>query len=114
MKARHRLASELDIKRILSTLRYLRSAVKYMTSHSERNLLRMQAKPIVVDESRNHRKELANPVEQKTLKDLLRVEESTSDFDSTKQFKFMANLIDKDFWPKQKHLRLICGVFDHR
>jgi hypothetical protein len=40
-KSRHRLESELDIKRILTTLRYLRSAVKFLTSSSERKWLRL-------------------------------------------------------------------------
>ena len=40
-KSRHRLASELDIKRILTTLRYLRSAVKFLTTSSERKWLRL-------------------------------------------------------------------------
>ena len=40
-KSRHRLASELDIKRILTTLRYLRNAVKFLTSGTERKWLRL-------------------------------------------------------------------------
>jgi len=54
-KSRQRLASELDIKRILMTLRYLRSAVKFLTSSSERKWLRMQSTGLIVDESSNQR-----------------------------------------------------------
>lgn len=40
---------QLDIKYILKSLRYLRSAIRFMTSSEERKLLRMQAKYDIVD-----------------------------------------------------------------
>ena len=42
-KARAQLASELDIKRILRSLRFMRAFIKFKTTKAERKLLRMQA-----------------------------------------------------------------------
>ncbi len=67
-KSRHRLASELDVKRILLTLRYLRSAVKFLTSAHERKWLRMQAEYVVVDESHNERGDLLKNPKLKSLR----------------------------------------------
>ena len=61
-KARQKLASELDVKRILTTLRYLRSAVRLLTTEDERKLLRLQAKPVIVDETINTKKQLERPL----------------------------------------------------
>ena len=41
--ATHRLYAELDVKRIVKTLRYLKSATKLNTTAEDRKLLRMQA-----------------------------------------------------------------------
>lgn len=41
LKSQQKLASELDIKRIVKTLRYLRSSVRYLTNSTERRLLRL-------------------------------------------------------------------------
>ena len=42
------MASELDIKRILGSLRLMRVFMKFKTSRTERQLLRMQAKNNVI------------------------------------------------------------------
>ena len=81
-KSRHRLASELDIKRILLTLRYLRSAVKFLTSAPERKWLRMQAEYVVVDESHNHRSDLMTDPQKKTLSELREMDENSSAFET--------------------------------
>ena len=97
MKSRHRLASELDVKRILLTLRYLRSAVKFLTSGPERKWLRMQAKYLVVDESRNERSLLVNNVERKSLSELLEMDDNSSVFDTEDQQGFFDQLIREDY-----------------
>jgi len=47
-KARAQLASELDIKRILRSLRLMRAFIKFKTNRKERQLLRMQAASNVI------------------------------------------------------------------
>jgi hypothetical protein len=48
LKAQAHLASELDIKRILRSLRLMRAFIKLKTTKTERQLLRMQASSNVV------------------------------------------------------------------
>lgn len=67
LKARHLLASELDIKRILKTLRYLRNAVRLMTTADDRKLLRMQAKYHLAGCNGQDTKFVQEPLHQKTL-----------------------------------------------
>ena len=47
-KARAQLASELDIKRILRSLRLMRAFIKFSTTKTDRQLLRMQAADNVI------------------------------------------------------------------
>ena len=47
MKARTKLASELDIQRILSSLRLFRNFIKFRMTKTERRLLRMQEDNVV-------------------------------------------------------------------
>jgi hypothetical protein len=58
LKSRQKLATELDIKRILKSLRYLRSTVRFLTNSNERRLLRLQANYTVADEAKNTPNEL--------------------------------------------------------
>lgn len=80
--ARHKLAAELDIKRILKTLRYLRNAIKLMTTPAERKLLRMQAIYDIVDTRFMPNNKYLGEVNQKNLKDLLEMDEDSSAFDT--------------------------------
>ena len=47
-KALAQLASEMDVKRILKSLRFMRAFVRFRTTKTERQLLRMQATDNVV------------------------------------------------------------------
>lgn len=114
MKAQHKLASELDIKRILTSLRFFRSAIRFLTTRSERKLIRMQAQPLIADEGQNRQSELLKPASEKDLDQLLRLDECSSDFDELKQDKFLRDLQAKSLKLKNKHLRLVCGVFESR
>lgn len=49
LKARQRLASELDIKRILNTLRLFRVTLKYLVTPRQRKLLRLQSECEVIE-----------------------------------------------------------------
>jgi len=98
------------------TLRYLRSAVKYLTTATERKWLRLQAEYVVVDESQNERDYLLKSIERKSLRELLlMVDDASSAFDTDEQNEFFDELNEKkDFKLREQDLRLMCGVFNNQ
>ena len=57
----------------------------------------MQAKYLVVDESRNERSLLVNNVERKSLSELLEMDDNSSVFDTEDQQGFFDQLIKEDY-----------------
>jgi hypothetical protein len=57
----------------------------------------MQAKYLVVDESRNERSLLVNNVERKSLSELLEIDDNSSVFDTEDQQEFLDKLIKEDY-----------------
>ena len=84
-KAQAQLASELDIKRILKSLRLMRSFIKFKTTKTERKLLRMQAanNVVVLHQGEDVRK--LYDLQNLSLKKLLKYQGDSSAFDSSGQ-----------------------------
>ena len=57
----------------------------------------MQAKYLVVDESRNERSLLVNNVERKSLSELLEMDDNSSVFDTEDQQEFLDQLIKEEY-----------------
>jgi len=57
----------------------------------------MQAKYLVVDESRNERSLLVNNVERKSLSELLEMDDNSSVFDTEDQQEFLDQLIREEY-----------------
>ena len=57
----------------------------------------MQAKYLVVEESRNERSLLVNNVERKSLSELLEMDDNSSVFDTEDQQGFFDQLIKEDY-----------------
>lgn len=77
-KSTHKLAAELDITRILNSLRFMRNAVRYLTTRRERMLLRMQADKIMIVVKEEEKAQLKQDVSKKSLPEILKsVEESS-------------------------------------
>jgi hypothetical protein len=112
--ARHKLAAELDIKRILKTLRYLRNAIKFMTTPAERKLLRMQAIFDIVDTRFTPNNKYLGEVNKKNLKDLLEMDEDSSAFDTEEKLMYIKSQRKNCELGTNRHLRLISGIFTAR
>lgn len=67
MKAEQQLASELDIKRILYSLRLFRTALKFLLTPNQRKLLRLQASNSLVEVRDDEHKSLQKPLPLKDL-----------------------------------------------
>ena len=91
-KAAHKLTAELDIKRILSTLRLFRATLKFLTTPKQRKLLRMQAKENVIEVRPAEYESLTKPIAGKDYITLLQELKEDTDFDSEKQDDFISNL----------------------
>ena len=111
MRAKQKLASELDITRILKTLRYLRLATKLQLSSTERHLLRMQAEPLIVDSKKFKNSELKRSVNQMTLSDILNMERASSDFSEKEDGKLFDYLAEKQL--TENEVTLLTGMFCH-
>ena len=72
LKARQRLASELDIMRILQTLRLFRVTLKYLVTPRQRKLLRLQADRDVVEVNEKEHENLKKPLLVKNYRRLLK------------------------------------------
>jgi hypothetical protein len=72
------LAAELDISRILNSLRFMRNAVRYLTTQRERMLLRMQADKIMIVVKEEEYAQLKLAVSKKSLTELLKHGEDSS------------------------------------
>ena len=77
------MASEMDIKRILKTLRLMRVFFKYRTTRIERKLMRMQADANVIEVNVDlEEKNLKKPLYKQSLTDIMIFNQESSAFES--------------------------------
>ena len=76
------MAAELDISRILNSLRFMRNAVRYLTTRRERMLLRMQADKIMIVVKEDEKAQLKQAVSKKSLAELLKPGEDSSMYET--------------------------------
>lgn len=70
-KAKAQLAAELDITRVLSTLRLFRLTLKHLVSKEHRNLLRIQATRDLVEVGDGEKESILKAIKGRTLNELL-------------------------------------------
>jgi len=66
-KGQEKLAAEMDIKRVLNTLRLFRVSLKFLTTPTQRKLLRMQAENNVIELKPSEYENLKKPLGKKRL-----------------------------------------------
>lgn len=91
-KATHKLAAELDIKRILNSLRLFRATFKFLTTPTQRKLLRMQAQNNVIEVRPAEYENLAKPVNGKDYWTVMEQLKEDSDFTSEDMDEFISTL----------------------
>lgn len=110
-KAQQKLASELDIKRILNSIRLFRVALKFLTTPTQRKLLRMQAANNVVEVDVEEYESLKKPLAKKDLHDLLKEHGESSAYSSHDALEFISTLeYEKGKPPEENELDLIRGI----
>ena len=107
-KARAQLASELDIKRILQSLRLMRAFIKFKTTREERQLFRMQAMDNVIILEKAEDVTKLEDLQNRSLKELFKYQGISSDFDFDYQ-KIILQKISQDL--TNKKMKLFQGLF---
>lgn len=101
----------MDIKRILNTLRLFRVSLKFLTTPTQRKLMRMQAESSVIELKPSEYDNLKVPLGKKRLHDLTREQELSSAFSSEEAMEFIENLdYAKGSPPTEKEMQLIMGI----
>lgn len=110
-KATHKLTAELDIKRIMNSLRVFRSALKFLTTSDQRKLIRMQAANNVIEVRPEEYENLTKPIPSKDYWGIMRQLKEDSDFTSENQDEFITNLkYPPGVKPTVQEMNLIRGV----
>lgn len=110
IKARNKLAGELDIKRILQSLRLFRASLRFLTTPKQRKLLRLQAANNVIEVTPEEYGALKTPLKKKVLSDILRQQNESSDFESDAGNEFLCSLDFEKERPDDKEMELVKGV----
>lgn len=113
-KSTHKLAAELDITRILNSLRFMRNAVRYLTTRRERMLLRMQADKIMIVVKEEEKAQLKQDVSKKSLPEILKSVEESSMYETDDQIAFLENLQAQKEQTSDLELELIAGLFTNK
>jgi hypothetical protein len=110
IKARQKLASELDIKRVLQSLRLFRASLRFLTTPKQRKLLRLQAANNVIEVTPEEYTALKTPLKKKLLSDILKQHNESSDFESDAGNEFLCSLDFEKERPDEKEMELVKGV----
>lgn len=82
LKAKNRLAAELDITRLIKNLRTQNNLLKLISSQRELKLVRMQANKNVIMLRESDKHQLLKPLEYKSLSELSKLHGDSSDFET--------------------------------
>lgn len=91
-KATHKLTAELDIKRIMNSLRLFRATFKFLTTPTQRKLLRMQAQNNVIEVRPAEYENLTKPIAGKDYWKIMEQLKEDSDFTSEDMDEFISTL----------------------
>ena len=70
LKAKSKLAKELDIKKFITNIHLVQNAVKFLTTQNQRKLLKMTANKNIVVLAKEDKEKLEKSIEQLSLTEL--------------------------------------------
>lgn len=80
LKARSKLAKELDIQRLIKNIIKMKIQMKFLTTHTERRLAGMQASNKIIVMKKDDKIKLTKPLNKMTLRDLQDLDSNSSVF----------------------------------